>query len=191
VIDPEERAVAKHVIADEFFRKNGDHIRVFGKQFASHSHEQNIESLEKAHCFERTLRQLRSVEEGVKSRSSKQITRCMANENIEMARCHYYNDKSDTIAFTDYDAMPRRSQVTMQWSSSSPYLEQRESITQTLPPYGDSSPEHRGSRRLLLLARKEQAKLQASTRFESVAAGLPKFRAQKLALISNSSLEND
>jgi hypothetical protein len=193
VIDPDEREVAKHVIADEFFRNNADHMRVFGKQFARRSHEENIASLEKAHCFERTLRQLKSVEEGYRSRSSKEMARCMANENSEMAKCHFYNEKADTVAFTDYDAMPRStSQFSLRWSSSSPSLEKRESAQSfsTVPPYGNTMTEHHGSRRLLMMARKEQAKLQATVRFESANAGVPKFRAQKLALISDFSIEN-
>jgi hypothetical protein len=60
----------------------------------------------------------------------------------------------------------------------------------SLPPYDNTITEHHGSRRLLMMARKEQAKLQASVGFESATAGIPKFRAQKLALISNFSLEN-
>lgn len=188
VIDPDEREVAKHVIADEFFRKNADNIRVFGKQFANRTHEENIESLEKAYCFERTLSQLKSVEDGLRSRSSKQMTQCMANESTEMARSHFYNDKFDTVAFTDFDAVPR-SQLTMNWTSSSPTLELKTSI-QSSPAYGNMITEHHGSRRLLLMARKEQAKLQASIRFESATAGQPKYRAQKLALISDFKLEN-
>lgn len=112
----------------------------------------------------------------------------MANESTEMANCHFYNEKSDTVAFTDYDAMPR-SQATMNWSLSSPSLQQREPM-RSLPPYGNSITEHRGSRRLLMMARKEQAKQQASVVFETATAGAPKFRAHKLALISNFALEN-
>lgn len=136
------------------------------------------------------------------------MAQCMTSETSDMTKYHYYTDKSDTTAYTDYDALPRSSSLsTLQLSNTSfvnnnnnhnhtnnnstsllqPFMEYGNVNRQ---PFGNSISEHHGSRRSLLNARKEQARLQAATTFEQAISGQPKYRTQKLALISNFELEN-
>lgn len=193
VIDPDEREVAKHVIAEEFFRNNSDHLNAFGEQFAQNSVIENTINLESAHCFERTLRHLKSIEEGYRSRSSKQMSSCMKNETNQMKQLHYYNDKSDTAAYTDFDGIPRRAGNNLMSivGSGSTWTEGGSGIFQrTLPSYGNSIAEHQGSRRQLVLARKEMARQQAASSFNSATSNLVSYRNQRVALISNFEVEN-
>ena len=52
MLDPDERKICKHVLADEFFKTHAHDLAAFGEKFAKNSHKQNVETLAKAYRFE-------------------------------------------------------------------------------------------------------------------------------------------
>ena len=57
VLDPDERAIGKRVLADEFFKshKQAGDLNCFGKQFVTNTHKKNVDSLANAYSFERLM----------------------------------------------------------------------------------------------------------------------------------------
>jgi hypothetical protein len=45
VLDPDERAVGKKVLAEEFFRKHEADLHIFGPQIAQNTRQKNVENL--------------------------------------------------------------------------------------------------------------------------------------------------
>ena len=45
VLDPNERLVGMHVLAEEFFERNKDHLNIFGGQIAGRSRKDNVDKL--------------------------------------------------------------------------------------------------------------------------------------------------
>lgn len=106
IIDPYERKIAKHVIADEFFKKHNEHMHVFGEEIAKCSHKENTAKLARAPNFERTLVLLKGVEDSLRGRSSKEMMGCMASVHADAVQKNFYTDKFDTTAYTNFEAVP-------------------------------------------------------------------------------------
>jgi hypothetical protein len=175
VIDPYERNIAKHVIADEFFKAHKDHIHVFGPEIASSTHEENVSRLEKAPNFERNLSLLKEIENSLRGRSSKEMIACMGagntttatgtttgNNNIATATM-FYSNKLDTTAWNTSEGVP---------------LSERSLSTLT----------HHGSRNKLLESRKYSQRSECRTKLDAVYEKEPKYNTQRLALITNPDL---
>lgn len=163
MIDPYERNVAKHVIADEFFKAHKDHIHVFGPDIANSSHEENVKKLENAVNFERTLSLLKEVENSLRGRSSKEMVSCMATTDPNAVKYNFYANKFDTTAWNTTEAIP---------------LSQRSLM----------NIDHSGSRNKLLQSRKYHQRHECSNKMDQIFEKQPKYSTQRLALITNPDL---
>lgn len=159
MIDRKERKVAKHVIADEFFRKHKEHIHVFGPDIANSSHEERVKAVENSVSFERTMSLLKEVENSLRGRSSAEIVGCMESSDKESLKQNFYLDRTQPSAWTTFDAMPRSAR-TMAGS-------------------------HNGSRQRLFEARRQQARDVCSTKLQAVLDAGPKYSTQRSSLITN------
>jgi hypothetical protein len=198
VIDPDERMIAKHVIANEFFDQNKHQLREFGGEIAQSSVHENVAHLENSQLFEKNLRRLKAVEESLRSRGSTQMARCMAGDRPELTKFNFYNNKYDTTAWNDFEAVPRQRFLV----SSNPRLAQAQAQARghgDAPPHaslysgdlrGSDLIHHNGSRKQLLRARKEATQMVEIERFEAAFCGRPQYRTKKLALISDFQYEN-
>lgn len=166
VIDPDERVIAKNIIADEFFKANKKHLKSFGEKVAKQTHQQNVADLANAYSFERKLCKLRETEEAIKNSSSEEMVECMALRNERLLKDNFYSDKYDATAWTDFERLP----------------------SATLRSEGTLT--HHGSRKRLLLARKEALRIDAERAFERVASRQPKYDTRRIALITNVAMEN-
>ena len=164
MIDPNERRVAKHVVSEEFFTSHKDDLYLFGENIAKTSVEENISKLEHSGSFERTYNRLKGMEECLKGRSSKVMLSCMNSSNPALTKDNFYSNKFDTTAYCTFEAIPRGR--------------------------GCARMEHSGSRRMLLLQRKEAMQRELSEKFESIVAKQPKFNTARISVISNYSIEN-
>ena len=45
VLDADERAVGKKVLAEEFFKRHEEDLHIFGPQIAKNTHKKNVENL--------------------------------------------------------------------------------------------------------------------------------------------------
>lgn len=165
VIDPEERAIAKHVIAHEFFTANRNNLNLFGEQVAKCSVDENVQRLAGSVNFEHTLGRLKEAQEALHNSSSLHLRQCMELPNKALTRQNYYTDKMDTSAWNSFEGVPSFAAGTL--------------ATQ-------------GSRRALLEARKLAARAESVDRFDSVVLrnSVPRHRFAKVALISDVRLEN-
>lgn len=110
VLDPEERAVGRRVLADEFFRHHeakGD-LRNFGPSVASKTRKQNVEALANAYSFERAYERLLSIERTLEARQSGPILDCLRLGDDTLTRHNFYVNKFDATAWNDFDAIPRQ-----------------------------------------------------------------------------------
>mmetsp|Transcript_2605 Transcript_2605/g.4744 ORF Transcript_2605/g.4744 Transcript_2605/m.4744 type:complete len:399 (-) Transcript_2605:260-1456(-) len=156
IIDPYERKIAKHVIADEFFSKHNEHMHVFGDEIANATHTENVTRLSKAPNFERTLVLLKGVEDSLRGRSSKEMVGCMASVHADAVKKNYYTDKFNTTAFTNFEAVPVSTR--------------------------DLGGAHNGSRLRLMESRKFTQKQDCSDRMKVAQDKLPKFSTVKLKM---------
>ena len=120
------------------------------------------------------------------------MSQCMVGETPEVKKYHYYSNKSDTTAYTDYDALPRPTFTSTSiqqpvTTTLTPFLEYGDVTRQ---PFGNTISDHHGSRRSLMNSWKEQARLSATTSFETVINQEPKYHNKRFALISNFAVEN-
>ena len=159
VIDPKERKVAKHVIADEFFRKHRDHIHVFGPEIANATHEERVRAVENSVSFERTMCLLKEVENSLRGRSSAEILSCMEAADKESVKQNFFMDRSQTAAWTNFDSMPR----TVRTAAGG----------------------HQGSRQRLFESRRLQSRESCSRKLQSVLDAGPKYSTQRSSLITN------
>ena len=132
VLDPDERAVGRRVLANDFFRAHeeaGD-LRNFGDHVASKTRKQNVDALANAYSFERAYERLLSIERSLEARQSGPILSCLRLGDTSLTKHNFYVNKFDATAWNDFDAIPR--------SASSFGLEN-----------------HGGSRKRLLFARRQ------------------------------------
>jgi len=109
VLDPDERAVGRRVLADEFFRaheERGD-LRNFGAHIASRTRKQNVDGLANAYSFERAYERLLSIERSLEARESGPIKSCLSLGDDSLTKHNFYVDKFDATAWNDFDAIPR------------------------------------------------------------------------------------
>jgi hypothetical protein len=109
VLDPDERAVGRRVLADEFFRRHeeaGD-LRNFGEHVASKTRKQNVDALANAYSFERAYERLLSIERSLEARQSGPILSCLRLGDDTLTRHNFYVNKFDATAWNDFDAIPR------------------------------------------------------------------------------------
>jgi hypothetical protein len=167
VLDPDERAIGKRVLADEFFKEHarrGD-LACFGSNFATNTHKKNVDSLANAYSFERAYERLLSVERTLKAGSSAPILDCMKAGDESLTKFNYYSNKFDATAWNDFDAIPRS--------------ESRYGLT-----------DHGGSRKRLLFSRRQIAteSNQAKLDFADSKKIMPNTR--RMNLITNVAVEN-
>ena len=55
MLDANERAVGKKVLAEEFFRKHEDDLHIFGPQIANNSRKKNVENLVNSYRYVQIL----------------------------------------------------------------------------------------------------------------------------------------
>lgn len=156
IIDPYERKIAKHVIADEFFSKHNEHMHVFGDEIGRCSHDENVARLSKAPNFERTLKLLKGVEDSLRGKSSKEMVGCMASVHTEAVKKNYYTDKFNTTAFTNFEAVP---------------------VTER-----DLGGDHNGSRLRLMESRRYGQKKECADNMKVALDKMPKFTTVKLKM---------
>jgi len=167
VLDPEERAIGKRVLADEFFRahaKTGD-LAVFGPQFATQSHKKNVDSLANAYSFERAYERLLSVERTVKAGSSEPILSCMRLPDDTLTKHNFYINRYDCTAWNDFDAIPRAAST-----------------------FGLD--EHGGSRKRLLFSRRQATIESNQAKLDIAEAQKEKVNTKRKNLITNVAFEN-
>eukprot|EP00602_Paraphysomonas_sp_CaronLab_P006034 CAMPEP_0185018442 /NCGR_PEP_ID=MMETSP1103-20130426/1165_1 /TAXON_ID=36769 /ORGANISM="Paraphysomonas bandaiensis, Strain Caron Lab Isolate" /LENGTH=315 /DNA_ID=CAMNT_0027548255 /DNA_START=283 /DNA_END=1230 /DNA_ORIENTATION=+ len=160
LIDPYEKKVAQHVIADEFFKKHRDNIHVFGPKIANATHKENVRALETANNFERTLNTLKQVEDSLRGRSSEEMLSCMESVDHDIIKHNFFTDKSVANAWTSTSAIPMTSRTLV-------------------------GP-HNGSRKRLLESRRMRSREECSSRLQKAYDSQPQFSAQKVALITSS-----
>jgi hypothetical protein len=167
VLDPDERAIGKRVLADEFFKsheQSGD-LACFGKHFVSNTHKKNVDSLANAYSFERAYDRLLSVERTLKAGNSAPILDCMRLGDDSLTKHNYFANKFDSTAWNDFDAIPRTASI-----------------------YGLD--DHGGSRKRLMFSRK-QRQVEINTEKMRVADEkkvMPNTR--RMNLITNVAVEN-
>jgi hypothetical protein len=167
VLDPDERAIGKRVLADEFFKsheQSGD-LACFGKHFVSNTHKKNVDSLANAYSFERAYDRLLSVERTLKAGNSAPILDCMRLGDDTLTKHNYFANKFDSTAWNDFDAIPRTASI-----------------------YGLD--DHGGSRKRLMFSRK-QRQVEINTEKMRVADEkkvMPNTR--RMNLITNVAVEN-
>lgn len=196
VIDPYERNIAKHVIADEFFKAHKDHIHVFGSEIASASHEENVFKLENSTNFERSLSLLKEVENSLRGRSSKEMIACMASTDPNALKYNYYSNKFDTMAWNSTEGIPSFSSTssssaapTAPASVSSLSSSSRRKDHEHQPQQQEQQQEQRCvSRNQLLQSRKYSQRNECKMKLEEVYEKQPKYSTQRLALITNPDL---
>jgi hypothetical protein len=118
VLDPDERAVGKKVLAEEFFRKHEADLHIFGPQIAQNTRQKNVENLVNSYryarsvfqlvvsasksplllnSFERSYDKLLSVERTFEARSAKKILDCIrSDQNNELLQHNFYTNKFDS-----------------------------------------------------------------------------------------------
>eukprot|EP00606_Chrysophyceae_sp_TOSAG23-5_P000457 GSChrysophyteH2.ASY1.ANO1.716.1 assembled CDS len=167
VLDPDERAIGKRVLADEFFKdreKAGD-LGCFGEQFTKNTHKQNVDSLANAYSFERAYDRLLSVERTLNAGSSETILSCMKNGDSALTKHNYYVNKFDCTAWNDFDAIPRASST-----------------------FGLT--DHGGSRKRLMFSRKQIALENNTDKMATAELKREKPNTRRMALITNVAMEN-
>lgn len=167
MLDPEERAVGRRVLADEFFRvheEKGD-LCNFGKQISSKSRRENVDALANAYSFERAYERLLSIERSLEARQSRPILECLRLGDDKITKHNYYTNKFDSTAWNDFDAVPR--------AASTFSLES-----------------HGGSRKRLLFSRRQQTIESNGGKMEVALARKPPVDTKRMSLITNTAIEN-
>ena len=167
VLDPEERAIGKRVLADEFFKeheKAGD-LSCFGNHFGNKTHNENVTALANAYSFERAYDRLLSVERTLKAGSSETILSCMRTGDDTLTRHNYYSNKFDCTAWNDFDAIPR--------SASTFGLH-----------------DHGGSRKRLMFSRKQAVLTTNEGKMTEAQNKVKMPNTRRMSLITNVAMEN-
>ncbi len=167
VLDPDERAIGKRVLADEFFKdheKAGD-LACFGETFAKNSHQRNVDSLANAYSFERAYDRLLSVERTLNAGSSETILSCMRTGDNTLTKHNYYVNKFDCTAWNDFDAIPRAAST-----------------------FGLT--DHGGSRKRLMFSRRQIATDHNTELMSKADEKRTKPNTRRMALITNAAIEN-
>jgi len=168
VLDPNERLVGKHVLAEEFFERNKDHLNIFGGQIAGRSHKDNVNKLVSSYSFERSYQRLLEVERTNEANKAKMIQECIqSGEKPEILKHNFYTNKFDTTAWNDLEAIPRK-----------------ESLL--------NLSDHGGSRRRLLFTKKEQLRNEvADIMLKATFKGRQPENYHRVTLITDPKVEND
>jgi len=167
VLDPDERAIGKRVLADEFFKGHAHDLECFGPSFPKFTHAQNVDRLAKSQCFERAYEKLKSIERSLIARSAKPILECMQLPDDTLTRHNFYTDKFDCTAWNDFDAIPRAASQ-----------------------FGLDN--HGGSRKRLMFSRKQATCEGNQVKMIEAEARKPnKVNTRRLALITNVAIENN
>lgn len=118
IIDPDEKLVAKKIIAEEFFNAHMHHIHLFGKKYANRSLKENVNNLAKSAVFERTYNKLKATELKLKQGGSSEMVEGMTLADKRLLKYNFYCDKFDTTAWNDYEAIPRAENFTLPTNGS-------------------------------------------------------------------------
>ena len=113
VIDPNEKMIAKKIVAQEFFTEHMHHIHLFGKKYAGRSLKENINNLAKSVVFERTYNTLKAIEQKLKQGGSQEMIEGMALADKRLLKYNFFCDKTDATAWNDFDAIPRKESFTL------------------------------------------------------------------------------
>ena len=113
VIDPDEKLVAKKVIAEEFFRAHMHHIHLFGKKYTKKTLKENVNNLAKSAVFERTYNKLKSTELKLRQGGSTEMVEGMTLADKRLLKYNFFADKFDATAWNDFEAVPRSEQFTL------------------------------------------------------------------------------
>lgn len=164
VIDPEERLLAKHIVAEEFFLAHMHHIHLFGPGYANKSLKENVETLANSKIFERSYSRLKQIEVKLRQAGSQEMVDGMALADKTLIKYNYYSNKFDTSAWIDTDAIPR-------------------SASFALPP--------NGSRKHLMFMRRESDRAAADEEFQRSLRDKPQTNFRRVNLITDVKNEND
>lgn len=118
IIDPDEKLIAKKIIAEEFFNAHMHHIHLFGKKYAQRTLKENVNNLAKSAVFERTYNRLKATELKLKQGGSSEMIDGMTLANNRLTKFNFYTNKFDTTAWNDYDAIPRAENFMLPTSGS-------------------------------------------------------------------------
>lgn len=113
IIDPDEKLVAKKIIAEEFFNAHMHHIHLFGKKYASKTLRENVNNLAKSAVFERTYNQLKATELKLRQGGSTEMIEGMTLADKRLLKFNFFADKFDATAWNDFEAVPRSEQFTL------------------------------------------------------------------------------
>jgi hypothetical protein len=166
VLDPEERLIAKQVIADEFFKEHANHLHLYGPKLACNSHRKNVDNLANAYSFERTFNRLKQTEARLKAGQAGAIIDCITLPDDTLTRHNYFTDKFDCSAWNDFDAIPR---------SASQFQD------------GD----HAGSRKRLMFTRTQVARGIGEMKLTAAQDKIPLLNTKRSCGISNVAIENN
>lgn len=169
VLDPDERAIGKRVLADEFFKvheEQGD-LGCFGQKFTENTHKKNVDNLANAYSFERAYERLLSVERTLKAGNSAPILDCMRleGEGLALTKHNYFSNKFDTTAWNDFDAIPR-----------------------SVSNFG--ADDHGGSRKRLLFTRKQATCEGNEAKLAVAHSKMSMPNTRRMNLITNVAVEN-
>jgi len=103
LLDAEEQAIGRRIIAEEFFEGHANDLAAYGSDFATRDWRANAALLAKSNSFERTLRGLRAREKKLTNSGSAFMRASMASAP-ELTVHNFYTDKADADAYTDYGA---------------------------------------------------------------------------------------
>jgi hypothetical protein len=107
VLDTDEKLIAKKIVAEEFFRSHMHHIHLFGKKFIGKSFKENVQNLITSKVFERTYSRLKATELRLKQSGSIEMIEGMTIGDQRLLKYNFYNNKFDSSAWNDNDAIPR------------------------------------------------------------------------------------
>ena len=132
---------------------------MFGPEIANASHEERVRAVENSVSFERTMTLLKEVENSLRGRSSSEILSCMAASDKESTKQNFFLDRTQTAAWTNFDAMPRTARTI--------------------------AGAHNGSRQRLFEARRQQVRDIASSKLQTALDAGPKYSTQRSGPITN------
>lgn len=113
IIDPDEKLVAKKIIAQEFFNTHMHHIHLFGAKYASRTLKENVHNLASSLIFERIYNKLKATELKLRQGGSSEMIEGMALADKGLLKYNYFSNKFDATAWNDFEAVPRSEQFTL------------------------------------------------------------------------------
>lgn len=188
VIDPQEKARGKKMLATEFFNAHKDHLHIFGDDIKHLSVEENIEALSKSYHFEKTFKDLNNIGANAKARQAQHMKDCIGispNVKIFETENSQFNLNKQNVSPTIL-SMASASGRDVQTVTSD--LLRNQSL---LSPINSSLHLHAGSREQMLAGRRCQARLWCDNNIQQAnASGYSPMNTRRMRLISNLDLEN-